>query len=296
MGYLHIPNLYRPEGQRILAFRECFALEKIHGTSAHLRWTGDSAGAVGDGSLHFHSGGESRERFQALFGDLMEFSARCAAVNPTAVVEVYGEAYGGKQQGMRDTYGPDLKFIVFDVKIGGVWLAVPDAHAVATALGLEFVEYAKVPTDIETLDRLRDAPSVQAYRNGMGAKLSEGIVLRPIFEVTLSNGERVIAKHKRDDFRETQTIRRVKHGDPVVIADAQRIAEEYVTEMRLTHVLDKLPDATGPEATPRVIAAMIEDVEREASGEIVTGKDARRAIGSRAASMFKDRLKARLHG
>lgn len=34
MGYLHIDNLYK--AQEILAFRTCFALEKIHGTSANV--------------------------------------------------------------------------------------------------------------------------------------------------------------------------------------------------------------------------------------------------------------------
>ena len=37
---------------------------------------------------------------------------------------VYGEAYGGKQQGMRATYGDKLKFIVFDVKIYDRFLSV----------------------------------------------------------------------------------------------------------------------------------------------------------------------------
>jgi len=31
MGYAHIVNLYRPEAQTILLFKECYALEKIHG-------------------------------------------------------------------------------------------------------------------------------------------------------------------------------------------------------------------------------------------------------------------------
>ena len=48
MGYRHIENLYK--SQTILQFRECWALEKIHGTSAHVRWS--------DGKVWFHSGGE----------------------------------------------------------------------------------------------------------------------------------------------------------------------------------------------------------------------------------------------
>ncbi len=35
MGYLHIDNLYK--NQTIRLFRECYALEKVHGTSAHVR-------------------------------------------------------------------------------------------------------------------------------------------------------------------------------------------------------------------------------------------------------------------
>lgn len=36
MGYMHIDNLYK--NQDMLIFRECYALEKIHGTSAHVSW------------------------------------------------------------------------------------------------------------------------------------------------------------------------------------------------------------------------------------------------------------------
>ena len=46
MGYLHIDNLYK--NQTVLAFRRCFALEKVHGTSAHIAWRdGKEKGATG---------------------------------------------------------------------------------------------------------------------------------------------------------------------------------------------------------------------------------------------------------
>ena len=56
MGYLHIRNLY--QDQDILLFKECYALEKIHGTSAHIAW---------DGELKFFAGGCNHDRFCALF-------------------------------------------------------------------------------------------------------------------------------------------------------------------------------------------------------------------------------------
>ena len=36
MGYAHIENLYK--NQTILLFRRCWALEKVHGTSAHITY------------------------------------------------------------------------------------------------------------------------------------------------------------------------------------------------------------------------------------------------------------------
>ena len=60
-------------------------------------------------------------------------------------------------------------------------------------------------------------------------------------------------------------------------------------------MLQRLPDCDDIKATPRVIAAMIEDVLREGSGEIVDSRDARAAIGRKTAAMFKAWLTTRLH-
>lgn len=287
MGYMHIENLYRPDAQRILAFREVYALEKVHGTSAHVSWQSDRIEP-----LLFFSGGESHDQFVGLF-DRAPLADAFRAVGHAQVV-VFGEAYGGKQQGMSATYGKDLHFIAFDVKVGEAWLSVPDAEQVATALGIEFVPWAKVSTDLAALDAERDRDSIVAERRGVGpGKKREGVVLRPPFEVRLNNGDRLIAKHKRPDFSERATPPKV--DDPaklVVLAAAQAIADEWVTPMRLTHVLDKLPDATDMRAVPQVIAAMVADVYREGSGEIVESREATAAIGKRTAALFKERLNA----
>ena len=181
MGYLHIDNLYKNTDIMTL-FRECYTLEKIHGTSAHISYK--------LGELRFFSGGENHERFVALFeqgltgpGDVATLKEKIKATGVDEVV-IYGEAYGGKQQGMSDTYGKELKFIVFDVKISGMWLSVPQAESYATNLGLEFVAYEKIEANLHEIDRERDRLSVQAQRNGMGEHKREGVVLRPIRELT----------------------------------------------------------------------------------------------------------------
>lgn len=282
MGYLHIGNLYK--AQDILLFRECYALEKIHGTSAHVGWK--------DGVIRFFSGGVKHGHFKAVF-DVEDLVKKFTALDVPDIV-IFGEAYGGKIQGMKDIYGPDLRFVVFDVKINKLWLAVPQMDQVARELGFEVVDWVKISTELEAIDMERDRPSIQAERNGCGSdKLREGIVLRPPIEVTKNNGERIIAKHKGEAFAERVHTPKVKPDKLEVMTKANAIAEEWVTEMRLSHVLDRI-GATEIEQTRQVIEAMVEDVEREAAGEIITSNDVRRAICSRAAKMFKARLQAAL--
>ena len=171
MGYMKIPNLYKEID--ILAFKECYAMEKIHGTSAHISWK--------EGKVGFFSGGEKHEKFVALF-DEDELTEKFTELFDCDVI-VFGEAYGGKQQGMSHTYGKELKFVVFDVKVNETWLDVPNAEDVTNKLGLEFVYYNKISTDLKDIDAERDRPSTQAKRNGIEEdKISEGVVLRPLSE------------------------------------------------------------------------------------------------------------------
>lgn len=215
----------------------------------------------------------------------MAFAADC-------VVTVYGEAYGGKCQGMSATYGKDLKFCAFEVKIGHSWLDVLKAEVFCKNLNIEFVHYVKISTDLKLIDAERDADSVQAIRNGIGpGKIREGVVLRPLIELIKNNGERIICKHKRDEFRETKSPRVVQ--DPQkqkILEQADQIVDEYVVLQRLLHVLDKIPDYSI-EKTGEVIKLMINDIEIEAKGEIVMNNDARKAISKKTALMYKNYLK-----
>lgn len=286
MGYAHIDNLYRPEAQQILLFKRVYALEKVHGTSAHVSWT--------KGVLHFFSGGEKHENFVKLFDhDKLAEAFRAEGLEECIV---FGEAYGGKMQGMSKVYGPKLRFIAFDVLVGKSWLSVPAAAALARKLGFDFVPYELVTTDIETLDAERDKPSLVSINNGLvdGATYDsskrEGVVLRPPFEVRTNCGARVCAKHKRAEFCERKTPQKVDEKQREVLEQADAIADEWVTEMRLTHVLDKLGNPNTFDAIPAVVSAMVEDVIREASGEIVDSKPARRAISTKAVALYKRRI------
>ncbi len=282
MGYMHIDNLYK--NQLILQENECYVLEKIHGTSAHISWKYEGE------RLIFFSGGAGHEPFTKMF-DKDNLKKMFSLIYPDTDVTIYGEAYGGKLQRMSKTYGLEMKFVAFDVKVEDCWLEVPFAAMFVDALGLEFVEWHKCSTDLEILNSHRDKDSTQAIRNGCGeGKLREGIVIRPIQEQVLKSGSRLIVKHKRNEFMETKTPREVSPEQFEIQKNTQTIANEWVTEMRLSHVLDKFPEQTDMSNTKQIILAMIEDVYREGEGEIVKNKDVEKQIGNRTAVLFKKRL------
>ena len=269
MGYQHIENLYKaPE------IFQCYALEKIHGTSAHLTYQ--------QGQLRLSPGGEDHTRFAALFDRVTLRASLAARFTAADAVVIHGEAFGGTQQGMAATYGDALRFLPFDVRQNGTWLDVPAAEALCRALGLGFVPYERGPLTLEWLDAQRDRDSLVAVGPG---HIREGVVVRPIRELTYPTGERFLFKHKRDEFRETATPRAVDAGRVAVLAEAEAIAREWVTPMRLAHVLQRVPYRSARD-TPAVIRAMQEDVRREAGDEVVWSPDAEKAIARTTAALL----------
>jgi len=280
MGYMHIDNLYK--NQDILMYKECYAMEKIHGTSSHLSYK--------NGILGYFAGGGSYEIFTKLFNteDLVTKLKDC--ISDDRSVHIYGEFYGGSIQKMSATYGEVQKFVAFEVKIGDTWLNVPKAEKFSRDLGLDFVYYKKIPTTLEAINAERDADSEQAIKNGMGAgHKREGVVLRPLEEVTTNNGERIIAKHKRDEFRETATPCNIT--DKLVRrTEVTAIINEWLTEERLNHILTSGKVEPIIEKLGDIIRFMIEDIYREGKGEVEESKDLEKAIGRETALMFKRRI------
>ena len=286
MGYLHINNLYKD--RQVLLFKEVYCLEKIHGTSAHITYDGSK--------ITFFAGGTPHEQFINLFdyGTLLTKFGETYIGSP---ITVYGEAYGGKTQGMSHTYGKQLKFIAFDVFIHEHWLDVEQAASLVQSLGLEFVHYVKIASDITLIDKEMERDSVQGIRNGVGeGHPSEGIVIRPPIEVKTNNGSRIIVKHKKAKFCETTSVKQVI--DPAkleVLKQADEIAHQWVTLMRLQHVADKLQKEIAVENISAFIPAMLEDIKREGEGEIIWSKDAEKAIGRQTALTIKQNLNEKLH-
>ena len=281
MAYLHLDNLYK--NQTILLFKECYAMEKIHGTSAHVGWKFETK------QVNYFTG-ENHPLFLTLF-DADFIKTKFDEVFPDQDVVIFGEHYGGKCQGMSGTYGKESKFIGFDVKVGDVWLNVPNAEDVCKQFNINFVSYTKIEVNLENLTVERDKMSEQAIRNGMGiGHKREGIVVRPLVEMRTNNGDRVICKYKPEEQMETKTKREVSPEQLKVLSDAKEIAEEWVVNLRLEHILQKFPADVSMESMGDIIKAMISDVYREGRDEIVESKPLQKEIGKVTVKLFKQKL------
>ncbi|MDD2479865.1 MAG: RNA ligase family protein [Victivallaceae bacterium] len=109
---------------------------------------------------------------------------------------IYGEGYGGKIQKGSATYGPEQRFIAFDVMVDGVYWSEMAFCGVCGVLGIDSAPLI----DICSIDDM-----IEKCRNGIKSKLgdfeAEGVVGRPPVELLDSRGNRIITKMKCKDFR-----------------------------------------------------------------------------------------------
>jgi hypothetical protein len=265
-------------------FKECYVSEKIHGTSAHISWDVENTKKV-----QLFSGGSCHQTFCNLFD--VEGLTQMAHSIDVPKWTIYGEAYGGKCQKMSATYGMGLKFVAFEARVNDMWLDTHKANKFAKRFNLDFVWYAKSSTDIDELNKYRDQPSKQAEKCGMGIdKKSEGIVIRPLMEFTKNDGGRIMAKHKALEFCETKTPRVITDEELKVLVQAKEIAEEWVTENRLSNILSHIEKELEIQDIPVLIDLMIKDVVREGEGELVKSRALVKAISREVALMVKRRL------
>jgi len=288
MAYTSIDNLY--QNQKIMMFKQVWATEKIHGTSASITYDPVQK------KLHFFPGGvpdvmsfTSQFNYDEIYNKASELWGDKKAI-------LYGEHYGGKIMGMSATYGEQQRFVMFDVMVDGLWLSFDKVQSVGKKLNIDVVPGRIIDATVEAFDIERAKPSEQVVKYGITEpKKREGIVLKPLVEVKLNNGDRVIAKYKNDEFIETKTVHEVTEDElakkQVVLTDAENVAEEWVTEMRLTHILDKLGNPKEDKDIPQVLKAMKEDIIKESKGETLMSNEAGKAISKRTATLYLERIK-----
>ena len=298
MSYQHINNLYNNR-EIIENFKKVYALEKIDGTGASMSVEVKAKEYLfgTENITLLESGGGSPKKMSIAVADSFEKlyeKAKEIIKLPKDKVTVYGEFYGGKIQHGSRRYSPEEKFVAFDVEINGVWLDVDSAKKFCDEIGQEFVHYELVDTEIDILEALCKAPSVQAKRNGIKEDVPrEGIVLRTYKTLIKNNGDRVCAKHKNPKYRETVKKRELSQEKLDVLSRVKDVAKEWVTEMRFNHVSDHLKARGVEESTENTVEfmkAMHEDIKREGSQEIKFSSPVNRAINTATAKMLKERL------
>ena len=87
-----------------------------------------------------------------------------------------------------------------------------------------------------------------------------------------------------------KTKREVSPEELKVLDYAQSIADKWVTPMRLTHVLDMLPEKGKTRYLPLVIGAISEVIKKESEGKVVWSKAVDKAIGRKAMIMYRNAI------
>lgn len=116
------------------------------------------------------------------------------APGPNEVI-LYGEGYGaGIQQGGH--YGPEKRFILFDVRVDGKWLDWDDVVDVAEKLDIETVPVLARGVDLETAKKYVSYSCLLGHEH----EKVEGIILRTDPYLFDWRGNRVMAKYKVRDL------------------------------------------------------------------------------------------------
>lgn len=171
--------------------------EKIDGTNIRVLWDGSQ--------LEFRGKSDNAQIPKHLLTKLKSrFSVRAMKeVFPTASQDapicLYGEGYGMKIQKGGNYISTDTDFILFDIKIGPWWLKRKDCEDIAHKLNIKIVPiigYLTLEQAIKTVQK-GFTSTISENRE----YIAEGLICKPLYELTDRAGRRIITKIKHKDFR-----------------------------------------------------------------------------------------------
>lgn len=114
-------------------------------------------------------------------------------------IYLYGEGCGYKIQSGSKYVGntKEVDFILFDIKIGNVWLKREAVEEIASKLKIKVVPIVGEGTINESIAFVR-----KGFKSTFGDFIAEGLVIRPKYELKDRMGRRLITKIKYRDFNE----------------------------------------------------------------------------------------------
>lgn len=176
--------------------------EKIDGTNIRIGWNGNRVefgGRTDNAQLptflyeHLSNVFTSESMIEKL-------KTNFATVNEDTKVVLYGEGYGRKIQGCGSRYiSNGVNFILFDIRVGHVWLTRDAVNDLAHTLDLSLVPTIGSGTLAQAEELVRSGfKSPTAEDSSLEA---EGLVLRPGLDLLTRMGNRIITKIKTVDYR-----------------------------------------------------------------------------------------------
>jgi len=169
--------------------------EKVDGTNIRVMFDGNEIkynGKSDNAQLH----ADLIENLHKMFDDKLDLFNELfenTTDNPTEVC-LYGEGYGaGIQKG--GCYREDKSFVLFDIKVGEMWLQRKDVEDIAENLGIDIVPIIGDGTLQHGIDLVKSG-----LKSTWGDFIAEGIVARPETEFRTRRGDRIITKIKYTDF------------------------------------------------------------------------------------------------
>jgi ATP-dependent RNA circularization protein (DNA/RNA ligase family) len=117
-------------------------------------------------------------------------------------VVLYGEGYGPKIQS-GGNYRKDVSCRLFDVKVGKWWLEPDDIESIAEKMGVKTVPSLNDVTIEQAVHLIKSNPfsQVSLQEGGNPDARMEGVVARTVPLLLMRNGERLMWKLKRKDFK-----------------------------------------------------------------------------------------------
>ena len=207
MEYTKIPNIFKREefgknrlieGEYATAELEYLSnipwvwTEKVDGTNIRIIWDGHAV-SFGGRTDKAQIPENLMNRLNELFGGTNKEEIFEQKFGETPVI-LFGEGFGEKIQKGGGLYG-SVDFILFDVFCGGMYLKRESIEDIANAFNIKTVPIVNVGTLPEAVEFIRQHPQSHLRNAEM-----EGVVCRPICELSDRTGKRLIVKIKCRDF------------------------------------------------------------------------------------------------
>ena len=269
--------------------QEFVVQEKVHGANVCIVTDGATVsfgkrtGFVEADEI-FYDYGELLERYNSQIVSL--FSMVSESYADVKTLTVFGEMFGGKylhpdvknnpktmliQKGVY--YCPHHEFYAFDLYLTndatGRFLNVDGANAFFERAGFFYARTLFRGTFNECLQYPNDSPSRIAGWLGLPPlddNICEGVVIRPVSPTYLHNGARVLLKSKNARFAEKNLAKKhppKPYAEPSYSEDLNfllPLAEDYVTENRLSNVVSKIGQISVPKDTGKLIGSFSKDI------------------------------------